>query len=350
MKAKKLELRNFRNYSAEQIEFCDSINIICGDNGMGKTNIAEAVYYFSHGRSFRSSGREIIKDGEDKAKIRLCFESGERKFDGEIRFFGGKKKEIMLNEIELKKTSQLLGNFICVLFTPDELNIVKGMPEMRRKFCDSAIMPLRPNYIRELIRYRTVVSQKTALLKAGKYETLSVWNEKMVESGLKIINMRRSYIDKINLKAREMQKDISAGREILDIKYSPSVKDEESFRKKLELSSVKEKENRMCLCGPHRDDISFEINGKAAKSYASQGQIRTAVLCLKSAQMEIIKEVTGKYPVLLLDDILSELDKKRRDYLISEIIGKQVIITCTDIDFESAGANIIKIKDGKAVR
>lgn len=350
MRAKKLELVNFRNYSAEQIEFSGNINIICGDNGMGKTNIAEAVYYFSHGRSFRSNGREIIKDGCDKAKIRLLFDSGERKFDGEIRFFGGKKKEILLNEIELKKTSQLLGNFICVLFTPDELNIVKGMPEMRRKFCDSAIMPLRQNYINELIRYRTVVAQKTALLKTGRYETLSVWNEKMIESGLKIINMRRSYIKRINEKAKVMQENISGGREILDIKYAPSVSDEEGFRKRLEASCEKEKDNRMCLCGPHRDDISFEINGRAAKSYASQGQIRTAVLCLKSAQMEIIKEETGKYPVLLLDDILSELDKKRRDFLISEIRGKQVIITCTDIDFDSAEANIIKIKDGKVVR
>ena len=134
MRAFDLELYNFRNYDNEKISFGDEINIIYGDNGMGKTNILEAVYYFSYGRSFRSSGREVIRDGEKEARIALSFENGERKLESEIKFLSGKRKEIYLNEIELKKTSQLLGNFICVLFTPDEMNIIKGMPEARRKF------------------------------------------------------------------------------------------------------------------------------------------------------------------------------------------------------------------------
>lgn len=350
MKAKGIELHNFRNYEFEKVLFDENVNIICGDNGMGKTNIIEAVYYFSQGRSFRSNGREVIKDGEDFGKIKLSFESGERKYNGEIRFFGNKRKEIILNEIELKKTSQLLGNIICVLFTPDELNIVKGIPELRRRFCDSAIIPLRPNYLKELIKYRTVINQKTAVLKSGRYDTLPVWNEKLIETGCRIIRMRRSYIEKISEKARQLQREISGGRENLEVRYFPSVQDEEAFIKKIELSSDKEKENRICLYGPHRDDIIFEINGKNAKNYGSQGQIRTAVLCLKTAQMEIIKEETGKYPVLLLDDILSELDKKRREFLISEIKGKQVIITCTDADFTIGNSNVINIKDGKVVR
>ena len=358
MIAESLNLYNFRNYKQDKINFGEEVNIIYGDNGMGKTNILEAVYYFSYGRSFRSSGREVIKEGEKESRIALDFFNKERKYQGEIKFLSGKRKEIYLNEIELKKTSQLLGNFICVLFTPDEMNIIKGMPEVRRKFCDSAIMPLRPQFIKELIKYRNIINQKTALLKSKSYETLDIWNEKLSESGSRIMMMRSSYIDRIREKAKEIQKEISDGREELDIVYNSSVKmgeeiekTKENFIKKLGEYKEKEKENYFCMAGIHRDEIEFLINGKSAKNYASQGQIRTAVLSLKSAQMEIIKEETGSYPVMLLDDILSELDKKRRDFLTSQIKGKQIIITCTDIEnsFKNDNSNIIQIKDGSRV-
>ena len=358
MRASELSLYNFRNYENEKISFGDEVNIIYGDNGMGKTNILEAVYYFSYGRSFRSSGREIIKDGEKESRIALDFENEQRKYEGEIKFLSGKRKEIYLNEIELKKTSQLLGNFICVLFTPDEMSIVKGMPEVRRRFCDSSIMPLRPQFIKELIKYRNIINQKTALLKSRSYSTLDIWNEKLAESGSRIMMMRSSYIERIKNMAADIQKDISCGREELDIIYNPSVRmggdikeTKENFIKKLSEYEQKEKENFFCMAGIHRDEIEFNINGKNAKNYASQGQIRTAVLCLKSAQMEIIKEESGSYPVMLLDDILSELDKKRRDFLISQIKGKQIIITCTDIEnsFKKDSSRIIQIKDGKKV-
>ena len=215
MIAKSLELYNFRNYSYENVNFDDGVNIICGNNGMGKTNIIEAVYYFSHGRSFRSGGREIVKDGEDRGRIALNFEKKGRIYRGEIKFNGSKKKEISVNEIELKKTSQLLGRMICVLFTPDEMSIVKGNPDIRRKFCDSSIMPLRQGYMRELIRYKTVLNHKTALLHTGKYETLPIWNEKMAESGANIVKMRESYIKRLSEKAKEIQKEISFGKENL---------------------------------------------------------------------------------------------------------------------------------------
>lgn len=350
MKASNLQLYNFRNYEYENISFCDGVNIIHGENGMGKTNILEAVYYFSYGRSFRSGGKEIIKDGEKEARISLSFENRERKLDSDIKFLSGKRKEIYINEIELKKTSQLLGNFICVLFTPDEMGIIKGMPEVRRKFCDSSIMPLRPNYIKELIKYRNILAQKTALLKSRQYETLDIWNEKLAETGSKIMTLRESYIERINKKAREIQNEISGGREDLSLIYNPSVKLKENYLEKLNEYKEKEKENLFCMVGVHRDDIDFYINGKLAKNYASQGQIRTAVLSLKLSETEIIKEETGEYPVMLLDDILSELDKSRREFLISKIKGKQIIITCTDIENHfNESANIIEIKDGKNV-
>ncbi len=350
MKASKLELYNFRNYEYENISFSDGVNIIHGENGMGKTNILEAVYYFSYGRSFRSSGKEIIKDGEKEARISLSFENSERKLESDIKFLSGKRKEIYINEIELKKTSQLLGNFICVLFTPDEMGIIKGMPEVRRKFCDSSIMPLRPNYIKELIKYRNILNQKTALLKSRQYETLDVWNEKLAETGSRIMTLRSSYIERINKKAAEIQKEISDGKEELSLVYNPSVKLRENYLEKLTEYKEKEKENLFCMVGVHRDEIDILINGKLAKNYASQGQIRTAVLSLKLAETEIIKEETGEYPVMLLDDILSELDKSRREFLISRIKGKQIIITCTDIEnYFNDNVNIIQIKDGKKV-
>ena len=350
MKASNLELYNFRNYEYENISFQDGVNIIHGENGMGKTNILEAVYYFSYGRSFRSGGKEVIKDGEKESRISLSFENRERKLESDIKFLSGKRKEIYINEIELKKTSQLLGNFICVLFTPDEMGIIKGMPEVRRKFCDSSIMPLRPNYIKELIKYRNILAQKTALLKSRQYETLDIWNEKLAETGSRIMNLRESYIERINQKSKEIQNEISGGKENLSLVYNPSVKLKENYLEKLSEYKEKEKENLFCMLGVHRDDIDIFINGKPAKNYASQGQIRTAVLSLKLAETEIIKEETGEYPVMLLDDILSELDKSRREFLISRIKGKQIIITCTDIEnYFNDNVNIIEIKDGKNV-
>ena len=350
MKASNLELYNFRNYEYENISFSDGVNIIHGENGMGKTNILEAVYYFSYGRSFRSGGKEVIKDGEKEARISLSFENSQRKLESDIKFLSGKRKEIYINEIELKKTSQLLGNFICVLFTPDEMGIIKGMPEVRRKFCDSSIMPLRPNYIKELIKYRNILAQKTALLKSRQYETLDIWNEKLAETGSRIMKLRESYIERINQKAREIQNEISGRKEELNLIYNPSVKLKENYLEKLTEYKEKEKENLFCMVGVHRDDIDIFINGKPAKNYASQGQIRTAVLSLKLAETEIIKEETDEYPVMLLDDILSELDKSRREFLISKIKGKQIIITCTDIEnYFNDNVNIIEIKDGKNV-
>ena len=350
MKASNLELYNFRNYEYENISFSDGVNIIHGENGMGKTNILEAVYYFSYGRSFRSGGKEVIKDGEKEARISLSFENRERKLESDIKFLSGKRKEIYINEIELKKTSQLLGNFICVIFTPDEMGIIKGMPEVRRKFCDSSIMPLRPGLIKELIKYRNILAQKTALLKSRQYETLDIWNEKLAETGSRIMTLRQSYIERINQKAREIQNEISGGKEELSLIYNPSVKLKENYLEKLIEYKEKEKENLFCMVGVHRDDIDIFINGKLAKNYASQGQIRTAVLSLKLAETEIIKEETGEYPVMLLDDILSELDKSRREFLISKIKGKQIIITCTDIEnYFNDNVNIIEIKDGKKV-
>ena len=357
MQINNLFLQNFRNYESENIKFSDGVNIICGNNGMGKTNALEAIYYFSQGRGFRGSGREAIRHGCQEGRIAAEFCSDDRDHLGEIRF-EGKNKKIFLNDIELKKTSQLIGKFVCVLFTPDEMNLVKGAPEVRRRFADSSIIPLRPSYLSALMTYNLILKQKISLLHREDYKLLPVFNQQLAEVGSRIIHMRRNYIEGIKDLAAEVQLEISGGTERLEMSYNASVKPENtreetvvSFLEKLAAMESSEKENKICFVGPHRDDISFKINGKSAKSYASQGQQRSIVLCLKAAQTELINRETGESPVMLLDDIMSELDKQRRDFLREKITGKQVIITCTEPENSNMSEcnNVIKIRDGKVV-
>ncbi len=358
MNINKLVLKDFRNYEAETIAFSDGINIIYGNNGMGKTNALEAIYYFSQGRGFRGSGKDAVRNGCEAGRIGISFNSGDREYNGEIHF-EGKHKKIFLNEIELKKTSQLVGQFICVLFTPDEMNLIKGSPEVRRRFVDSSIIPMKPSYLSALMTYNLVLKQKSSLLRQERYNMLPVFNVQLAEIGSKIILMRKRYIDSIKDIAAQVQKDISSGKEELEINYAASVKPETSlsetkqaFIKRLEDMEKSEKENKICFVGPHRDDISFKINGKSAKNFASQGQQRSAVLCLKAAQTELIYNETGESPVMLLDDIMSELDKYRRDFFTQRIMDKQVIITCTepeDSDINGLGKKI-QIENGRVVR
>lgn len=357
MNIKKLVLLNFRNYESEVIKFGEGLNIIYGNNGMGKTNILEAIHYFSQGRGFKGSGRDMIRSGCDAGRIELLFNADKRDYQGEIKF-EGKNKKIFLNDIELKRTSQLVGKFVCVLFTPDEMNLVKGAPEVRRRFVDSAVIPLRPTYLSCLAAYNLVLKQKSSLLKKQAYNMLPVFNQQLAEIGSKIIHVRRSYIEKLKKYAPIVQGDLSMDKEKLEIIYNASVKPEnsvsetvEAFLDRLKEMEQSEKENMICFVGPHRDDMSFKINGKSAKNFASQGQQRSIVLSLKSAQTQIIRNETGESPVMLLDDIMSELDKNRRDFLSSKMSGSQVIITCTEP--ENTGikeaANKIQIKDGRVV-
>lgn len=356
MIAEKINLENFRNYEKETVVFSPDVNIIYGNNGMGKTNLIEALYFFSYARSFRAKTKEFLRHGCDASKIELFFNSKGREQNADIIFTKDNKKKIRLNEINLSKNSELLGNFICVLFTPDELSLVKDGPDKRRKFLDTSIVSLRPSYFSALAAYTSCLKQKNAILKMGKYSLLDVWDEKLSEYGAAIAQMRQSYVKSLAEKANEAQKDISGGSEELELNYYHSYKIGENKKEtkdyileKIKEARKREIEYKMCLAGPHRDDIVFKINSYNAKSFASQGQQRSIVLSMKIAQMEIIKEQEGEYPQLLLDDVMSELDPSRRDFLTEKIKGKQVVISCTDLSnlkFKN-GANLIKIKDGK---
>ena len=287
MRVDRLVLKNFRNYEDETLDFTDGVNIIYGKNGMGKTNALEAIYYFSQGRGFRGGSREAVRNGCDSAVIRLFFNSGGRVQEGAV-YFDGRQKKITINDIELKKTSQLVGRFGCVLFTPDEMNLVKGAPEVRRRFLDSAIIPLKPAYLPLLLRYNLILKQKISLLRAEKYSMLPIFNQQLAEAGSRIILTRRGYVERIRSFAAEAQTDISSGAERLYMSYSSGVRGEgglegirEAFLKKLAELEESEKENKICFVGPHRDDLIFRINGKSARSFASQGQQRSVVVCMK---------------------------------------------------------------------
>lgn len=356
MIAEKIALENFRNYEKEEVSFCPEINIIYGKNGSGKTNLIEALYSFSYARSFRAKPKEMIKHGCDFTRLELLFESEGRKQSADIVFNKENKKKIRINEINITKTSDLLGKFICVLFTPDELSLVKEGPDKRRKFLDTSIAALRPSYFSALSAYNTCLKHKTAVLKNGNYNLLDVWNEKMAEYGAVIAHLRKSYIDSLSEKAKIAQSDISGGKENLSVIYAHSYKLGENkeetknyILEKIEEVKKREMEYKISLAGVHRDDIIFKINGFNAKNYASQGQQRSIVLSMKTAQMEIIKEQQDEYPQLLLDDVLSELDEERRDYFTEKIKGKQVVISCTDLSNINLkdNANLIKIEDGR---
>ncbi len=356
MIAERITLENFRNYEKEEVFFYPEINIIYGKNGAGKTNLIEALYSFAYARSFRAKSKEFLRHGCDEAKITLDFTAEGRKQNADIIFTKDNKKKIRINEINITKTSSLLGKFICVLFTPDELSLVKEGPEKRRKFLDTSIVSLRPSYFSALSSYNTCIKQKNALLKKGNSPLIEIWDEKIAEYGAVISHLRKSYIESLYKKAKKAHFDISGGNEDLDVLYSHSYKMGESkeetknyILEKIEEVKAREIENGMCLAGPHRDDIIFKINSFNAKSFASQGQQRSIVLSLKTAQMEIIKEQNGEYPQLLLDDVMSELDCDRRDFFTEKIKGKQVIISCTDLsnlNFKE-NANFIKIKEGR---
>lgn len=356
MIAKKIKLENFRNYEKEEVFFSPEVNIVYGKNGEGKTNLIEALYSFAYARSFRAKSKEFIRHGCDSAKIDLEFLKDERLQTADIVFTKENKKRIRVNEINITKTSDLLGKFICVLFTPDELSLVKDGPDKRRKFLDTSIVSLRPSYFSALSAYNTCLKQKNALLKSGNYQMLDIWDEKLSEYGAVISHLRRNYISSLAARAKCAQSDISANKEELEIVYSHSYKigntkneTKEFILEKTLENRKREIENKMCLTGPHRDDIIFKINSFNAKSYASQGQQRSIVLSMKTAQMEIIKEQEGEYPQLLLDDVMSELDGDRRDFFTEKIKGKQVVITCTDLKNVNLteNANLIKIEGGR---
>ncbi|MBQ4526774.1 MAG: DNA replication/repair protein RecF [Clostridia bacterium] len=353
MYIKSINLKNFRNYENQFIEFSPGKNIIYGLNGQGKTNIIEAIYFFQKGRSYRSQkDKEIINFKKEYAKIEASFEKENSKSDAFI--FISDKKSIKVNGIQIDKLSELVGEYSMVIFTPDYLNLIKEGPGVRRNFLDNFISQIKPVYFKNLINYYRVLKQRNNLLKSRNKnieDTLFLWDEKLSSIGVEICKMRSAAIEKINESVNLINGD-NENIEIIKILYSPSIKgdycDKENFLNQLKNSRERDLEKGITMTGPHRDDFDIFMNDINIKKYGSQGQMRSCVLKIKLSECEIIKEKTGEEPILLLDDILSELDEKRRKFFLDKIKNRQVILTCTDKeDFFEEECKLFHVEKGK---
>lgn len=350
-----LELKNYRNYNNAFFTFGEKTNFIYGDNAQGKTNALEALYVFAFGKSFRTTqDRELINFNKNYTKLILTYSDSQRTNTIEITVLKDRKKQIKVNGVVIRRLSELIGKFNVVLFSPQELNLIKGGPQLRRRFLDMAISQLRPNYCHLLERYSKTLEQRNNLLRKIKYEkvssdTLFIWDEKLAEYGEKIIEYRIKYAEKLSEYAKKIQAEICT--DSLEISYSPKYTKKEEFIEKFNSDRAREIEQGCTLYGPHRDDICINVSGVDAKIFASQGQQRTAVLSLKLAQAELIFDETGEKPVLLLDDMMSELDSHRRAYIAEKISSGQVVITCTDAEMLNIYKNAkkIHIEDGKII-
>lgn len=331
-----LKIQNFRNYKYQEVNFENKINIFYGDNAQGKTNILESIFISSFGKSFRTNKeKELIKMGENFLKVQTHFQKKDR--DGEIKVEISDKKNVYLNDVKLKKLSEVLGNIILVIFTPDDINLLKSGPASRRKFLDMMIGQLRPAYVLNLNSYIKTLEQRNNFLKQKMKNDamLDIWDEKLAEYGEKIYTYRKQFIELIKNKITSIHAEITA--EKIDIKYFSDCKSKEDFLQELKKNRVNDYYRGYTTKGVHRDDFTIYINNEPVNIYGSQGQNRTAILSLKLAELNVIYDDLGEYPILLLDDFMSELDEKRISNFLNNIEDIQVIITCTkNIDIKNS--------------
>ena len=334
---KSIKLENFRNYENLELSFEKGTNILYGDNAQGKTNVLEAVYLSATTKSHKGSkDKEIISFGQDEAHIRTNLDKEGMEYRVDMHLKKSKSKGIAVNGQHLKKAAQLLGLLNVVFFSPEDLSIIKNGPSERRRFVDMELCQIDKYYLYNLNQYNKIVNQRNKLLKdfyhnTDIYETLHVWDMQLVTYGKQIIERRKEFVDQLNEIIYGIHKNLSGGREELVIVYEPDT-EAENFEYELQKFREKDIKYKMTSVGPHRDDFSFVVNGVDIRKYGSQGQQRTAALSLKLSEIELVKKVTGDNPVLLLDDVLSELDSNRQNYLLNNIGNIQTIITCTGLD------------------
>lgn len=334
---KSIDLADYRNYGSLNLQFDKGTNILYGDNAQGKTNILEAIYVAATTKSHRGSkDREIVNFDKEEAHIRTYVEKEgvETRVDMHLR--KSKSKGIAIDGQKIKKASELLGLCNVVFFSPEDLGIIKNGPSERRRFVDMELCQLDSFYLYNLNHYNKIVNQRNRLLKdmylnPDLKETLSIWDMQLVSYGSKVIERRRLFAEQLNEIICGIHKRLSGGREELFIRYEPDVEIEE-FEKKLKFSQDRDIKAKMTSVGPHRDDFSFLIGDIDIRKFGSQGQQRTAALSLKLSEIELVKKITRDTPVLLLDDVLSELDSNRQNYLLNSIGDIQTIITCTGLE------------------
>ena len=355
MKVLRLQFENFRNLQNNEIFPCDKVNVIYGDNAQGKTNLLEAIWLFCGGHSFRGSKEnELIKFEDNFFKLSMDFYSCEREQNAEISFHQNKKK-IKLNGVEKNSSSYLTEVFSCVVFSPENMTLIKRGPSMRRKFLDGAISQQRIRYAATLAKYNQIINQRNSLLKdiykhKELKDTLPIWDDSLALCGAIILKERMDYIKELKKYAQKFHDDISSSKEKLDIEYisNAGVTEEDTIEiitEKLRVAYEKSRKDDYHTgytnIGPHRDDMEIKINDISAKTFGSQGQQRSAVLSLKLAQAQLLYSKNGEKPVILLDDVLSELDPKRQDFLLNKVDSYQVFVTCCE------ESNKEQLKQGK---
>ncbi len=337
MNIRSIELKNFRNYENLEISFDEGTNILFGDNAQGKTNILEAAYMSGTTKSHKGSrDREMIRFGEEEAHLKTVVVRGGREYQIDMHLKKNRAKGIAIDKIPIKKASDLFGILNIVFFSPEDLNIIKNGPAERRRFLDSELCQLDRIYLADLTNYNKILAQRNKLLKDMIYrpslsDTLPVWDMQLIETGKKIIRRRKQFVDELREIVSDIHYRISGGKEELFLKYEPNI-DDIFFED--ELSRAKEKDKKLCQTsvGPHRDDLLFSIGDVDIRKYGSQGQQRTSALSLKLSEIELVRKSISDTPVLLLDDVLSELDSSRQNYLLNNISDTQTIITCTGLD------------------
>ncbi len=365
MRIDSLELEGFRNYVRESAAFDPRCNVICGENAQGKTNLLEAVVYLSRGRSPRArTDREMIGFQSEGARLLARVESRGREFRVQADLFRGRRRKLTVNQVPVKTNAALGDVYFTVLFQPEDLYLIREGAAARRRFLDTALCQLRPRYAAALAGYERAREQKTRILRdwgerPDLLSALPEFNEQMIRLGAVLVQYRYRFSLRLAEHAAVHHRECSGGREKLDIQYQTvsSVEDPSApaavladrLREHMESHREAELSSRLCLSGPHKDDLLVTIDGREARTYSSQGQTRTAALALKLAEREIYRTAAGEYPVLLLDDVLSELDPRRQEFVLNRIAGGQVFITCCEEDRlpDLLGGRVFHVKQGR---
>ncbi len=342
MNVNHIEVKNFRNIEYAYLDPCEGVNIIYGENAQGKTNLLEGIWLFTGCRSFRSSkDNELINFNRTKANLYMDFYAGERQQSASLEISEGRK--FILNGVKMKSASQIMGEFLAVVFSPDHLSLVKEGPYERRRFLDIAISQLKPKYGVTLSQYNKAIAQRNILLKdiqyhSELYDTLDIWEDRIAFFASEIIRQRIGYINKLSMYTDEIYAGLSQQREKLKIQYNQQTvvfgDDKQELYENMKNQLYQSRKNDLITgstsVGPHRDDLSILINDLPARSYGSQGQQRSAALALKLGEAAVIKNFSDEQPVALLDDVMSELDAGRQNYILNHIKDWQVFITCCD--------------------
>ena len=326
--------RDFRNLAAGEISPSPDVNVICGNNAQGKTNLLEGMWLFTGERSFRGAkDPELVRRGCERAEIRLDFYAADREQSAKITIGNG-RRSADLNGVKKRSCTALIGEFRAAVFSPEHLSLLNGGPAGRRNFIDAALCQIKPAYAALFAEYGRSIAQRNALLKdiprcAELLDTLDVWDARLVQFGEKIMRGRAAYLERLSPRAAKFYGGMCGGRETLSLRYERSAPRLAEALKSARRNDIFSGHTGV---GPHRDDISVEISGMDARAYGSQGQKRSAVIALKLAEAELLEQATGETPVIFLDDVLSELDGERQDYLLNRLTGFQVFITCCGPD------------------